>query len=662
MNGFTTSTAPAPPLQEARPHPRAEPVIDATTLDSVIDSAAQSLIGQQDADGSWVYELEADATIPAEYIMLEHFLGDIDPEIERKLAAYLRDVQGEHGGWPLYHLGDFNLSASVKAYLALKLAGDAPEAPHMQRAREAILAHGGAARTNVFTRISLALFRQVPWRAIPAMPPEIMLLPRWFPFHLTKVSYWSRTVIVPLLILLARKPAALNPRGVNIAELFTTAPFDERHYLVNPTGKPLGDVLLTVDRIVRMVEPLFPKSLQRRSIEKAVAWVTERLNGEDGLGGIFPAMVNTVLAFHVLGYPRDHPDFVTAREAVRKLLVFKNGYGYCQPCMSPVWDTGLALHALLEAGEPANSPVMKSAIDWLIDRQITDVRGDWAGARPDTSPGGWAFQYRNDYYPDTDDTGMVVMALQRSEDPAAKPAIERGIQWILGMQSKTGGWGSFDADNTHAYLNHIPFADHGALLDPPTADVSARCIGALCQHGMDRNHPAVARGIEFLKRDQEPDGSWFGRWGTNYIYGTWSVLCALNAAGEDPSQPYIQKAVAWLKACQSADGGWGEDCSTYWDHRRGEAKAPTPSQTAWALLGLMAAGEVDSPEVARGIRFLIDAPHADGGWQEDVYNAVGFPRVFYLKYHGYAKYFPLWALARYRTLKSGNRATTPHGM
>jgi len=662
MDAIIGNVAPAPARPDTLLRQRAQPSISSAELESVIRSAADGLIASQDADGSWVYELEADATIPAEYIMLEHFLGDIDPKVEQKLAAYLRKIQGEHGGWPLFHLGDFNLSASVKAYLALKLAGDPADAPHMLRARDAILAHGGAARCNVFTRISLALFRQVPWRAVPAMPPEIMLLPRWFPFHLTKVSYWSRTVIVPLLILLARKPAALNPRGVNIAELFTTPPFEERNYLVNPTGKPLGDVLLTVDRIVRMIEPLFPKSLQRRSIEKAVSWVTQRLNGEDGVGGIFPAMVNTVLAFHVLGYPKDHPDFVTARESVRKLLVFQNGFGYCQPCVSPVWDTGLALHALFEAGEPANSPAAKKSIDWLIARQITSVRGDWAEARPDTPPGGWAFQYNNDYYPDTDDTGMVVMALQRSEDPAAKHAIERGLEWIIGMQSKNGGWGSFDADNTHAYLNHIPFADHGALLDPPTADVTARCIGALCQQGIDKTHPVVARGIEFLKREQEADGSWFGRWGTNYIYGTWSVLCALNAAGEDPSQPYIQKAVAWLKSRQLPDGGWGEDCATYWEQRRGEAKAPTPSQTAWALLGLMAVGEVDSPEVARGVRFLMDAPQHDGGWKEDLYNAVGFPRVFYLKYHGYAKYFPLWALARYRNLKSGNRATTPYGM
>jgi squalene-hopene/tetraprenyl-beta-curcumene cyclase len=631
-------------------------------LDPVIAEAAAALKALQQADGHWVFELEADATIPAEYILLEHYLDEIDDAVEAKLAVHLRGLQGSHGGWPLYHDGDFNISASVKAYYALKLVGDDIDAPHMRRAREAILAHGGAARCNVFTRFALALFGQIPWRGVPVMPVEIMLLPRWFPFHLTKVSYWSRTVIVPLLILTALKPRARNPRGIDIRELFITPPEEVRDYQVNPTGARMGDFFLALDRLLQIVEPFFPKHGRGRAIKRAVAWVTERLNGEDGLGAIFPAMANTVMAFDALGYPKDHPDLVIAKTSVRKLLVLKDEEGYCQPCVSPIWDTGLAALALMEVEAPRDGAATGKAMDWLVSRQILSVKGDWADQRPDLRPGGWAFQYGNDYYPDVDDTAVVGMALDRVGDPRHREAIERAAEWIIGMQSANGGWGSFDAENEKYYLNHIPFADHGALLDPPTADVSARCLGFLAQLGYRPDHPTVARAIAFLKREQEADGSWFGRWGTNYIYGTWSVLCALNGIGEDPKQPYIQKAVAWLKACQRADGGWGEDGATYWQARRGEAKASTASQTAWAVLALMAAGEVDSEAVARGIAFLLEAPRKGCEWEEPWFTAVGFPRIFYLRYHGYRRFFPLWALARYRNLTRGNDKTVPYGL
>jgi squalene-hopene/tetraprenyl-beta-curcumene cyclase len=320
------------------------------------------------------------------------------------------------------------------------------------------------------------------------------------------------------------------------------------------------------------------------------------------------------------------------------------------------------MQALMEAGEPVDSPTIRKAAEWLRQRQILDVKGDWLQARPGLRPGGWAFQNRNDYYPDTDDTAAVLIALERAGDPTTSVTVTRGIEWILGMQSKNGGWGSFDADNTKTYLNHIPFADHGALLDPPTADVSARCIGMLAQCGLPPDHPAIRRGVEFLYGIQEEDGSWFGRWGTNYVYGTWSVLSALNAAGEDPGSPRIRKAVDWLMSRQLPDGGWGEDCATYWPDRRGEVKGSTPSQTAWALLGLMAAGAVDSEAVRRGIAYLVNAPRRKDKWDEELYNAVGFPRVFFLRYHGYSRYFPLWALARYRWLTSGNSRTTPYGL
>lgn len=626
-------------------------------VESAVQDAGQSLKDVQRADGHWVFEFEADATIPAEYIFMRHFLGNIDEpgyaELEAKLAVYLRKIQGDHGGWPLFKDGDFNISASVKAYWALKLVGDDIEAPHMRRAREAILAHGGAQTSNVFTRIAMALFGMIPWRAVPFMPVEIMIFPYWFPFHLEKVSYWSRTVIVPLLILMHLQPVGRNPRGVRIDELFPDHP-DALHYKMNATGTALGALFAGLDAVVRRVFPLLPKRWKDRSLKEAVDFVTPRLNGEDGLGGIFPAMAGVVMAFDALGYKRDHPDFVTAYNAVEKLLKDHGDYAYCQPCLSPIWDTCLASHALLEAGEDPLDSSLTRAFDWLLEREITDTKGDWTWRRPDLAPSGWAFQYWNNYYPDVDDTAVVVTALHRANDVRYKPAIERAAAWVVGMQSRNGGWGSFDADNTHHYLNYIPFADHGALLDPPTVDVSARCLAMLAQLDYGRDEPVVAKAIAYLKREQEADGSWYGRWGTNYIYGTWSALAALNAVGEDMQQPYLQKAVAFLKDFQQADGGWGEDGATYWKERRGEVKDSTPSQTAWALLGLMAAGEVDAPEVARGVDYLLNAPRTGAKWDEELFTGVGFPRVFYLRYDGYSAYFPLWALARYRSLKQGN--------
>ncbi len=639
-----------------------EPTLD-DEVDRVIEEVSREFVALQNADGHWVFELEADATIPAEYILLEHFLDEIDEDLEDKLAAYLRQTQMPDGGWPLFHEGDSDLSASVKAYYALKLVGDDPEADHMRRARAFILSRGGAAKSNVFTRIALALFGQVPWRAVPVMPVEIMLLPKWFPFHIGKVSYWSRTVIAPLLILMAKKPQAKNPRGVDIRELFVEPPEKVRDWLSSPTDKTLAHLFLALDRIIRVAEPvLFSDRKRKKAIRAAADFVTERLNGEHGLGAIFPAMANSIMALTALDHPKDDPDLATAKKSVRNLLVLKEDMGYCQPCISPVWDTGLACHALMETGDARHEAAIDKGLDWLLRHQIVDVKGDWAWQRPDLEPGGWAFQYRNDHYPDLDDTAVVGMALDRAGDPRFRESIDRAVRWVIGMQSKNGGWGSFDADNTHYYLNNIPFADHGALLDPPTADVSARCVSFLCQVGGDEARLAVERGLAYLRSEQEEDGSWFGRWGTNYVYGTWSVLSAFNVAGEDMNAPHVRRAVEWLLSRQREDGGWGEDGATYMPDRRDECKASTPSQTAWALLGLMAAGEVRNPAVRRGIEFLLRHPRRGAKWEEPWYTAVGFPRVFYLRYHGYSMYFPLWALARYRTLTRGNAITTPYGI
>ncbi len=631
----------------------------AQALELAIGQAVAALDRRQKQDGHWVFELEADATIPAEYILLEHYLDRMDPQLQAKIAVYLRRVQGAHGGWPLFHGGSFDLSASVKAYYALKAIGDDPVAPHMQAARNAILAAGGAERSNVFTRIQLALFGQVPWRAVPCMPVEIMHLPRWFFFHLSKVSYWSRTVMVPLLVLMALRPQARNPRGIGIPELFRVPPDQIKDWIRGPYRSAWGRVFKAVDGVVRVAEPAFPASVRARAIDEARRFVSERLNGADGLGAIYPAMANTVMMLDALGHDAAHPEAATAWAAIRNLLMVTDTEAYCQPCLSPIWDTSLAAHAMAEA-EGAAAPAVDAACSWLVERQVTELRGDWAIMRPDAPPGGWAFQYENAHYPDVDDTAVVGMLLHRNGDPAHADSIARARDWILGMQSTNGGWGAFDADNTHEFLNHIPFADHGALLDPPTADVTARCVSFLAQVGHDAPEPAMARAIEYLRRDQEPDGSWFGRWGTNYIYGTWSVLCALNAAGLPHDDPAIARAREWLLARQRDDGGWGEDEESYAAAPPGKFHTSTPSQTAWALLALMAVGET-GPAVARGVDYLARTQRADGEWDEAAYTAVGFPRVFYLRYDGYRLFFPLLAMARYRNLLRGNSRRVTFG-
>jgi squalene-hopene/tetraprenyl-beta-curcumene cyclase len=644
-----------------------------TELDGAIAAASRALIDQQKPDGHFVFELEADVTIPAEYVLLVHWLGEVpDLERERKIGNYLRRNQGSHGGWPLVYGGDFNISASVKAYFALKMIGDDPQAPHMLRAREAILAHGGAAASNVFTRTLLALYGVVPWRGVPVMPIEIMLLPHWFPFHIAKISYWARTVLVPLMVLNALRPIAKNSRQITIPELFALPPEKIGRWPKGPHQRfPWSQIFGGIDRVLQIVEPYFPRELRKRAIAKAIQFTTERLNGTDGLGAIFPAMANSVMMFDALGYPRDHPDVVAARSSIDNLLVVRDDEAYCQPCVSPVWDTALAAHTLLEVGDKEETEHAARTLQWLKPRQTLDTIGDWSMARPNVRPGGWAFQYSNPHYPDLDDTAVVVMAMDRAMlkgatagGPHYREAIARGREWVIGLQSHNGGFAAFDADNDYEYLNHIPFSDHGALLDPPTADVTARCVSMLAQLGdQPGRSKALERAVDYLKNTQEKDGSWYGRWGMNYIYGTWSVLCALNAAQIDSCEPQVRRAVNWLTSIQNSDGGWGEDDKSYSLSYKGHQPAPsTASQTAWALLGLMAAGEVDHPAVERGIRYLQQKQGKDGFWQECHFTATGFPRVFYLRYHGYSKVFPLWALARYRNLKNGNTPSVLVGM
>jgi squalene-hopene/tetraprenyl-beta-curcumene cyclase len=659
--------------QERRAEASVLPSGTPARLEASIAAAARALCALQRDDGHFVFELEADATIPAEYVLLRHYRGEpVDAELEAKIARYLRRIQSTDGGWPLFHAGASDVSASVKAYFALKMIGDAVDAAHMVRARDWILSHGGAANSNVFTRNLLALYGAIPWRGVPVMPVEIMLLPRWFPFHLDKVSYWARTVVVPLMVLNALKPRALNPKRVGIDELFVTPPDAVRHW---PKGAhqtwPWASVFGGIDRCLRACEPYFPKTIRARAIDKAVEFVAERLNGEDGLGAIFPAMANSVLMFDALGYPPADAKLRTARASLDRLLVIKEDEAYCQPCLSPVWDTSLAAHTLLEVGGTDCEDRAGASLDWLRPLQVLDIAGDWAASRPGIRPGGWAFQYTNPHYPDLDDTAVVVMAMDRAQPrmggagrAAQGQAIARAQEWVVGMQSDNGGWAAFDADNEYYYLNQIPFSDHGALLDPPTADVTARCVSMLAQLGAKAGSSApLDRGVAYLLQTQDKDGSWYGRWGLNYIYGTWSALCALNAARIDPAAPAVRKAVHWLLSIQNDDGGWGERGESYRLDYQGHEPAPsTASQTAWALLGLMAAGEVDHPAVAKGVAYLMAEQGGDGFWQEARYTATGFPRVFYLRYHGYAKFFPLWALARYRNLNAANTKTVLAGM
>ncbi|KVE35665.1 squalene--hopene cyclase [Burkholderia sp. TSV86] len=655
------------------------------TLDAAVARATDALLAAQNPDGHWVYELEADSTIPAEYVLLVHYLGETpNIELERKIARYLRRIQQPDGGWPLFADGAPNISASVKAYFALKVIGDDENAEHMQRARRAIHAMGGAEMSNVFTRIQLALYGVVPWYAVPMMPVEVMLLPQWFPFHLSKVSYWARTVIVPLLVLNAKRPIAKNPRGVRIDELFKSPPVNTG-LLPKQPHQSTGWFMFfrAVDGVLRLVDGLLPSYSRERAINQAVAFVDERLNGEDGLGAIYPAMANAVMMYAALGYPEDHPSRAIARRSIEKLLVVGDDEAYCQPCLSPVWDTSLAAHALIETGDARAIDAAARGLDWLRPLQILDVRGDWIVRRPNVRPGGWAFQYANPHYPDVDDTAVVAMAMDRvakervadlvaqdqDQAQAAQPnvyreSIARAREWVVGMQSSDGGWGAFEPENTHHYLNNIPFSDHGALLDPPTADVSGRCLSMLAQLG---ETPAASeparRALDYLLNEQEADGSWYGRWGMNYIYGTWSALCALNAAGLGHDDPRVKRGAQWLLSVQNPDGGWGEDGDSYKLDYRGYERAPsTSSQTAWALLGLMAAGEVNHPAVARGVDYLLGTQREHGLWDETRFTATGFPRVFYLRYHGYRKFFPLWALARYRSLKRANTTRVTVGM
>jgi len=631
----------------------------AASIDTAIERAHRLLLRTQEPDGHWVGELEADSTISSEYLLFCHILDRVDREREAKIVAYLRERQLPDGGWSLYEGGPHNLSASIKAYFAMKVAGVSPDDPAMARARALILAEGGPVQANVFTKILLALFGEYDWAGIPAMPVEIMLLPRWSYFNLLEVSYWSRTVIVPLLIVMDAKPVHRMPPDRRLDDLWTV-PRTEASLRLDRMPRPFSpkmflwkNFFIGVDDALKGWERRGPRPLRARALEAARRWLEERLAVPGGLGGIFPAMVNAVLALRCLGYPDDHPLVRGQLKEIEALGIETARTLHYQPCVSPVWDTALAANALIESGFPVDDPALVRAGEWMIDRQVT-VPGDWQIKRPGVPPGGWPFQYHNDFYPDLDDSAMVMMALARTKglDPLRKErALNRGMAWFMGMQGGDGGWGSFDADNNRLILNNIPFADHGALLDPSTEDLTGRGLELIGMLGETVDHPAARRALSFIRDSQRAEGPWYGRWGANYIYGTWSVLRGLGAIGEDASRAYVQRAIVWLEARQNADGGWGETLHSYEDPAQAGRGDSIPSQTAWALLGLLAVGGADRPSVARGIRYLLEAQGEDGAWDDPLWNGTGFPRVFYLKYHLYAKYFPLWALGAYRNAR-----------
>jgi squalene-hopene/tetraprenyl-beta-curcumene cyclase len=632
-----------------------------TGLHEGIARAQQHLLGRQAADGHWAGEVEANTTITAEYLLLCHLVDRHRPEREHRAVRYLRRRQQPDGGWNLFDGGPSNLSATIKAYFAMKMARVSVDDPTMVRARARVHALGGPVKADVFTKILLALFGEYDWNGVPAMPVEIMLLPPpFFLFNIYEISYWSRTVIVPLLILMDRKPVRWLPPARSLDELWPVpreqaglrfprvpTPFDWRRLFWK-------NVFIAVDDGLKIWERFSPRPLRKRAIEAARTWLEERLAVPGGLGGIYPAMANSVLALRVLGYPDDHPLVLGQLKEIEALAVDDGEELHYQPCPGPVWDTSLAVNALIESDLDPEHPALQRAGEWLLDRQIL-VPGDWQVKRPHVRPGGWAFQYGNDFYPDVDDSAVALMALEkiRGLDPdRTRLAKERGLGWVLGMQGADGGWASFDADNNRLYLNNIPFADHGALLDPSTDDLTGRGLELLGTLGHRADFEPAQRAINFLRHTQRHDGPWYGRWGVNYIYGTWSVLRGLRAIGVDPRAEYVQRAVRWLERRQNTDGGWGETCESYDNPELAGVGESLPSQTAWALLGLFAAGRGSGPAVARGLEYLLRSQRSDGSWEDGRWNGTGFPRVFFLKYHLYAKYFPLWALGVYRRARA----------
>lgn len=624
---------------------------DSTTAERVshaLNATNEWLLARQAPDGYWVGELEGDTILESEYVLLMAYLGRETEPVCTKACRYLRDHQTADGGWANYPGGPVDLSTTVKAYFAQKLVGVPADDPVMVRAREVILAAGGAQACNSFTRFYLALLGQLSYDDCPSVPPEMLLIPSWFNFSLSAMSSWTRTIVVPLSIMSALKPVRRLAPERGIAELFRTD-------LPRSVNRARGIVswnnfFLGVDAVLKLADRVLPAAWRKPGLRAAHRWMLDHLENSDGLGAIFPPMVYTSIALRALGYEHGCAIEQWALRQLDDLLIEEDGKVRFQPCVSPVWDTAIATIALADASVSGFHPALTRAVHWLLEKEVR-TPGDWQVRRPGVEPGGWHFQFHNEHYPDIDDSAMVIMALQRSalaESDEVKAATARGVEWLLAMQNRDGGWAAFDADIDNQVLTQVPFADHNAMLDPSCADITARVIEMLGTLGYPRDHPSVVKGLEFLWKAQEPQGCWYGRWGVNYIYGTWQVLQGLRAIDFDMEHSALVRAADWLESVQQSDGGWGESCRSYDDAAwmgRGET---TASQTAWALLGLIAAGRTTSPAVLRGIQYVLSTQQPDGTWDEPHFTGTGFPKVFYLKYHLYRIYFPLMALARYQ--------------
>ncbi len=634
-----------------------KPVEAKNPLEATIRRSCEFFFREQVSEGYWWAELESNVTISAEYIMLFHFLGMVDKAREKKLANYILSKQTVGGYWTIYYDGPGDLSTTVEAYFALKLAGYSSDHPAMEKARLFILENGGIIKTRVFTKIFLALFGEFAWFGVPSMPIELALVPNWAFLNMYELSSWSRSTITPLSIVMATRPVRRLPPRSRVQELYVRPPRPTDYTFTKEEGiLTWKNFFIGVDHILKIYERSPVRPLMKRAMSFAEKWVLDHQESSGDWGGIQPAMLNSILALHCLGYANDHPVIQKGLEALANFCIESEDSIVLQSCISPVWDTALALKGLIDAGVPNDHPSLVKATQWLLEREVRKP-GDWKIKCPDLEPGGWAFEFLNDWYPDVDDSGIVMMAMKDVKTKNAKAkedAIQRGIRWCLGMQSKNGGWGAFDKDNTKHILNKIPFADLEALIDPPTADLTGRMLELMGTFNYPKDDPAAVRALDFIKKNQDPDGPWWGRWGVNYIYGTWSVLCGLQAIGEDPAQPYIRKAVNWLISKQNPDGGWGESCESYNDPSLAGIGETTPSQTAWALLALMAAGEERSASVSDGIQYLIRNQKPDGTWDEDHFTGTGFPKYFMIKYHVYRNCFPLMALGKFRTLLGEN--------
>jgi squalene-hopene/tetraprenyl-beta-curcumene cyclase len=642
-------------MRASAPHARRP----AGPLHDAIGATAEWLLGEQHADGYWVGELEGDTILESEYVLLMAYLGREREAVCARACRYLLDFQQADGGWGNYPGGPSDLSTTVKAYFALKLVGTPTDDPAMVRAREAIHAAGGAQACNSFTRFYLALLGQISYDETPSVPPELLLIPSRLGFSLAAMSSWTRTIVVPLTIISAFKPVRRLAPERGIAELFRDdlprAPWRTATFF------SWRNFFFGVDRALKWADRRLPASWRQPGIRAAHRWMVDHFRNSDGLGAIFPPMIYTVVALQCLGYEPDSEPVRWALRQLEDLIIEEDGKVRLQPCVSPVWDTAIATIALADAKLPAYHPALFRAVRWLLGKEVR-VAGDWAVRRPGVEPAGWHFQFNNEFYPDIDDTAMVLLALQRtalSDSAEVREATRRGLDWLLAMQNRDGGWAAFDVDIDNEVLTKVPFADHNAMLDPSCADITARILELLGTLGERPDHPSAVRALDYLWRTQEPEGCWYGRWGVNYIYGTWQVLQGLAAIGFPTDDPRLQKAADWLESVQQPCGGWGESCRSYDDPATMGQGEPTASQTAWAVLGLLAAGRAGRPCVTRGIQYLLGTQRPNGSWDEGPFTGTGFPRVFYLRYHLYRVYFPLMALSRYQAAVGVLPSETP---